>query len=253
MVDDVPRRSEDENVARGAALRIAAEIVDDRVIEVDLDEAQGTALPVPELAGQGDHPGIAAVDHVLDVGGGHGEVAGGAGIAGEVEVGIYSRPRRGRDYPLGRDAPLARGVPRRQEEDAVYVLAHVPYRAQEAGDPRPRRARIRPGRLHVGANVGVPHHDEGYVVHVGDVVVDDTAELGRELHRARLRGVHEGPPEEAQGGRPEEDYRHDDDEGESPYQARLDAPYPHFLAALPIDARYSEGVLPVRFLKSEAK
>ena len=71
VVDDISGGSKDEDVARRAELYILAEVLDDGVVEVDLYIAEDRAVGGPYFADEGDDPGIAPVDHVLDVGRGY--------------------------------------------------------------------------------------------------------------------------------------------------------------------------------------
>jgi len=262
VVDDVARLVEDEDVARRAELDVLAEVLDDGVVQVDLDVAEGGAVASDEPADEGDDPGVAPVYHVLDVGGGHeGTVAPQARghargrEAAEVVVRVDLRARR-RGDDVGGCRPGGRAGAR-DEEDSVDVLAHFADGPEEERDPGSVPLGARRRRRHVGADVFVLHDDEGDVVHVGDVVVHDPRQLGRELHRALLRRIHESVAEEVERDGAEQGYRHHDDEGEGPHESGLYAAYPHPAppcpAEAPSDLRYSEGVMPVRFLKSEAK
>ena len=170
----------------------------------------------------------------------------------EIVVRVDPLPGRRGDDEGGKDVGGRLGARTAgHEEYAVYVLADLSDRAEEKLYPGsvPRGAGGR--RSHVGADVLVPHDDKGDVVHVRDVVVHDPGKLCGELHRALLGRVHEGLAEKVERNGSEEEYRHDDDDGESPEKGGLDAADLH--SDPPRDLRYSEGVIPVRFLKSEAK
>ncbi len=252
MVDDLPRLVDDEDVARFAELDVSAEPVDDVVVEVDLDDPEAPpGHGVGDPPGQGDDPGVAVVHQVLHVrGGDRGSRAESdvepAVFLPEVHVRVERAVRRRRD-----------DVPRRgDEEDGVDVLPHRPHRGEEEGYPGFRGGGGPAGILHGGPHVVVVHDDEGEVVHVGDVVLDDPIQLDDEFHRRTLGVLDQGRLEIGERKRPEHGDREEDDHGEGPYQVALDRPELHFPSApfpARLELRYSDGVMPTLLRKIELK